>query len=364
MRETTALRKPAARLLAFACIFFRLSTATASDFGVVLLDTRTPAEPGVRWPEAEERTRAELTAVGLSVVTIDATDDQDTDALGGLSAAARRHGAVAGVRLVRQRLTSSVEIWIADEITGKLSVRRVSTKNLDASEAVAVVALSVVELLNASLLELRAGHPIHGRAAAPEAVLRMVDQSLEPASEPYRIAVRGGMAVAGSPGGLGLMAGPELAFGFGPMSMLAVEADVLATAVQTTVEAPAGSARVGLAMGRLLLVLRVPPAGAVHPQLGVGGGALLVWARGEAQDSTRYAARDETTSVALGSAVAGVALHVSRALRLRVAIGASFAVPEVRLELAGQPAATAGRPLLDGGIGLEWVWADARSATR
>jgi hypothetical protein len=364
MRATTALHKPAVRLLAFACIFFRLSTAAASDLGVVLLDTRAPAEPGVRWPEAEERTRAELAAVGLSVVTVDATDDQDADTLDGLSAAAQRHRAVAGVRLVRQRLTSSVEIWIADEITGKLSVRRVSTKNLDTSEAVAVVALSVVELLNASLLELRAGHAIRGRTVAPEAVLRMVDESLEPASEPYRIAVRGGMAVAGSPGGLGLTAGPTLAFGFGPISMLAIEADVLATAVETSIEAPAGSARVGLGMGRLLLVLRAPPAGAVHPVLGVGGGALLVWARGEALDSSRYDARDETTTVALASAVAGVALHVSRALRLRVAFGASFAAPEVRLELAGQPAATAGRPLLDGGIGLEWVWADTRTSAR
>jgi hypothetical protein len=364
MRATTALHKPAFRLLAFACIFFRLSTAAASDLGVVLLDTHAPAEPGVRWPEAEERTRAELAAVGLSVVTVDASDDQDADTLDGLSAAARRHGAVAGVRLVRQRSSSSVEIWIADEITGKLSVRRVSTKNLDASEAVAVVALSVVELLNASLLELRAGHPMRGRAAPPEAILRMVDQSLEPASEPYRIACRGGMAVAGSPGGLGLMAGPALAFGFGPISMLAIEADLLATAVETSIEAPAGSARVGLAIGRLLLVLRAPPAGAVHPELGVGGGALLVWARGEAQDATRYGGRDETTTVALASAVAGVALHVSRPLRLRVAFGASFALPEVRLELAGQPAATAGRPLLDGGIGLEWVWADARGSAR
>jgi len=336
-----------------ACLMFHDRGGHAAELGIVILDRGQPPAPGESWPAAEQRTRAELSAVGLSVVYVDAPDLDPRKPVGALGRAARERGAVAGVRLVRFRRPSGVEIWVVDEVTGKSSMRRVATENLPESEAIAVVALAVVELLNASLLELRATRRPHGSKAPTAAVMRMVETSLEPPPiEPYSFALRGGGALAGSPGGLGLMAGPLLgvSWGFHPNWML--EAEGLVGANRTELDSRAGQAQVGLGIGRLQLVLRGAEA-EVQPMVGLGAGVLWAWASGEA--SERYRATDDLTAVFLPSILVAAAIGASSSFRLRLALNTGFALPRVSTTLAGEPGATAGRPLLDGSVALEWV---------
>jgi hypothetical protein len=350
---------PAQRLvLLSALLTWGLSSeARAQSLGLVLLDVAPPEPPASRWPEAEARTRAELESAGLSVADIGASELEPPRSLDALSRAARSRNAVAAARIVRFEQAASVEVWIVDEVTGKSTFRRVPVAGLDPSQATSVVALSVVELLNASLLELRAGHVPRGPQAPSEGVYRLVDRSLGESSAPYRVALRGGASVLGSPGGLGLTAGPALALGVGLVPSLALEADAAASVVHSTLTGAAGTERVGLGFARLALVWRSSAARRLQAQLGLGAGALFVWAHGVAND--HYVARDDFTASALPSAVASVGLRVSRSLRLRVGCGAGVALPKVSLEMAGVSVATVGRPLLDASLALEWVWAES-----
>jgi hypothetical protein len=231
----------------------------------------------------------------------------------------------------------------------------VSTENVAPSEAVALVALSTVELLNASLLELRAPHRPRGMAPPSDTMFRMVEGSLDVPAAPYDFALRGGVAVVGAPGGLGVMAGPSVGAGFGLSPHFCIEGDIWATASATRIEGQAGAASLRLGAARVALVLRGSPFPRVQPMIGIGAGALLAWASGEPRDE--YVARPATTLVALPSAVSGVAARLSRSLRLRLAVGVGIAVPKLAVELAGQPRATGGRPLVDGSLSLEWDWA-------
>jgi hypothetical protein len=278
-----------------------------------------------------------------------------------LSQAARRRHAVAAARIVRFEKPASVEVWLVDQITGKGTFRRVPLENLAPSQAVAVVALSVLELLNASLLELRAGHVARGPEAPTEGVYRLVDRSLGESSAPDRFALRGGASVIGSPGGLGLNAGPALGLGVGLLPRLALEADAAVSLIQSSLSGAAGTERVGLGFARLELVLRGSLARRIQPQVGIGGGALFAWAHGKAND--HYTAHDAFAVVALPSAVLAVGLRVTQSLRIRIGCGAGFALPRLSLELAGVSTARAGWPLLDGSLGIEWAWAgEGRSA--
>src|SRR5688500_929780 len=178
--------------LTMACVLAIAPTSTAAELGVVVLDHSKPAAPAQAWPEAEQRTRAELEAVGLSVLDIETP--RTTSGVHELANAARKHSAVAAVRLIRYAKPPGVDIWVVDEVTGKTSLRHVAIGHLPASEAVAVVAFAVVELLNASLLELRAAHPRRGSLAPSPAVFRLVDDNLEIPLTSYRTAVRVGAA--------------------------------------------------------------------------------------------------------------------------------------------------------------------------
>jgi hypothetical protein len=339
--------------LAMACVFAMASTATAAELGVVLLDHSKPAAPGQAWPEAEQRTRAELEAVGLSVLDIEASSA--TSGVHELANAARKHSAVAAVRLIRYPKPPGVDIWVVDEVTGKTSLRHVAIGHLPASEAVAVVAFAVVELLNASLLELRAAHPRRGTAAPNRAVFKLVDANLETPLAPYRFALRGGAAVIGSPGGLGVMAGATLGAGLGLHRRWVLEAEALATATESRLDGDAGEAHIGLGVGRLMILHR-GSAQRVQPMFGLGTGVLFAWASGEPED--RYRAANDTTAVFLPSALGAVAARVSSSLRIRLALGAGFAVPALSASLAGEPSASAGRPLLDGTVALEWAMSE------
>jgi hypothetical protein len=82
-----------------------------------------------------------------------------------LTVAARRYQAVAGFRVISTQ--KSVEIWIADRVTGKVVLREVLHDGDDLSDSRLVV-LRAVELLRGSLMELEAPHPPRGEIPSPE----------------------------------------------------------------------------------------------------------------------------------------------------------------------------------------------------
>ena len=304
------------------------------------------------WREAEKRVEAELLAAGFAVATRSGEAGEEGARREELDAAARHHGAVAALRIVRAAQGGGVSLWIVDRVTGKTSYREVAAADLEGPEAAELVALRTVELLHASFLELEAPHEPRGDAPPTPAVEQFVERRGAPGAPLFLARV--GFLVAGAPGGLGAVAGPTLGMSWGFHEYLRLDTDLWGTAVHARVSGEAGTARAGLAAGQLHLMVRPVPGGRVSPAFGVGGGFLLGWAWGRAAPGFRSAS--EAVVVGLPSASVQLAVRLTRRLRLFGGAKVGVAIPEVEVRLGGAAAGRTGRPLVDGALGLEWAF--------
>jgi hypothetical protein len=105
--------------------------------------------------------KGELNQLGLQVVEVETrvTEMVPRD----LTQAALEHHAVAAFRV--QVSSNTVEVWIADRATGKVSLREVFTQGSDSSVEARLVVLQAVELLRWSLKEVEAPHRVRDDVA-------------------------------------------------------------------------------------------------------------------------------------------------------------------------------------------------------
>src|SRR5688572_16435961 len=141
------------QLLAACCAFAAaLGTARAERPSIVLLGS-----PGGLPGQIE----AELSSLGFRVQTREASSPLETPRE--LQAAARQAGAEVAVSVRPSAL--GVEVWLVDRVTGKtLSRELVSREPGQGQER--VIAVRVVELLRASLLELQLPSGAEGEVPA------------------------------------------------------------------------------------------------------------------------------------------------------------------------------------------------------
>jgi hypothetical protein len=121
--------------------------------------------------------RAELERLGLQVALVDhgASEVVPRD----LSRAAREQQAVAGFRVLVSQGT--VEMWIADRVTGKVTLREVLAREGESKVSETVVVTRAVELLRASLMEIEAPHELRGEVPAPPELVRLASYPRPPA---------------------------------------------------------------------------------------------------------------------------------------------------------------------------------------
>ena len=310
-----------------------------------------------RWSEAEQRTMAELRAVGFEVVLVSLDDDDEEVARQRLQGLARANEALAAVHLWRASAGGEAEIWLVDRVTGKTSIRHVDVSDATPGEADEILAVRVVELLRASLLDI--DEPtVHGEVKPSPALERFVP-ARPPAPTPRlfapRFGVRGGFSVAGTPGGLGAMAGPSLGamVAFGPRRRLSLDLDAYATAVQARVVSDAGDARVGVAMARFHFIGWPRADKRVSPGIGAGIGMLVGWTRGQGQGG--YQGRRDATIVALPSTAFDLAVAIVPRVRFRIGLRVGMTFPRLRVVLPGSRTVGAGWPMMDGFFAIEWV---------
>jgi len=165
------------RLLAFVCILwsFAASTARASDPPKILLMQSPNAQS-----QLALRLHAEFTNLGIAVVEV--PDDAGADAARSLNDAATREHAFAAIRVVTD--AGGVTVWVADRLTDKILVRSLPASRADVGGE--VVALEVVELLRASLLELNLPAPSRQPSPPEVAALIRPAEAAPPPSRPSR----------------------------------------------------------------------------------------------------------------------------------------------------------------------------------
>jgi hypothetical protein len=110
--------------------------------------------------------RAELEELGLDVQVVDKGENEVVPR--DLGRAARSVEAVAGIRVIVAK--GVVEVWVADRVTGKVSLREIITQPTQSVSDRATVVLRAVELLRVSLMELDAPHQPRGEIAPPAAL--------------------------------------------------------------------------------------------------------------------------------------------------------------------------------------------------
>jgi hypothetical protein len=231
---------------------------------------------------------------------------------------------------------SAIEIWVVDRVTGKTVVRAFSTASPGHGDEAELLAVSAVETLRATLMEINLAEPSRGEIPPPSAVRALVG------AKPQRFAARLGPAIGY---GRGLGEAWQLAIGvtaaLGPRLRLGVDAAMPLTAAG--VSGPEGQADVRLWLAGPFVELSLgDPASRAAVSLGVGAWAAALQMRGSA--AAPYAGVEAN--------VFTLASHVDLLLRWRLGrrlgLGALFsvalAVPEATVQFAGRDAARWGRP--------------------
>lgn len=132
----------------------------------------------------EYRIKAELEAVGYRVSMFDMDFREDTRRI--MDIEANKHNAAAAI--VCQHGSSSVEIWITDKVTNKTVIRHINIP--EDEDADAFVALSTVELLRASLLEIQTPHELAGTTPPHEDI----NKRISPPSNTSQVRTKPGRA--------------------------------------------------------------------------------------------------------------------------------------------------------------------------
>jgi hypothetical protein len=236
-----------------------------------------------------DRLRAELRTLGLSVVDVSLAPGEGATSL---DDAARRVGAFAAVQVVPAR--GGVEVWIADRVTGKTLLRELVVAPGAAPDD--VVALQAVELLRASLAELRFFPKPHGDVEPTPAVTRIAPV-LPPEREGRRFVLELGPAIAVSPS-LGASGHAMVGIRFRPTRLLGIDLWSVLPVVSASIRESEGSADVSPTLvGADVAVWLLEPSAAW--QVAGAGGIAIAHLAIDGRAAPPLASRSESSTVAL-----------------------------------------------------------------
>lgn len=311
---------------------------------VVVLVRPTPSTAMI--DEMLGRTRAELLASGFDTRIVvgapgsgprAAIEDADADA-------------IAAIAVVDPSGDATVEVWVDDRLSGKVSIRPLVATGSDEHKAAAVLAIQAVELLRASLVEI-ARHAEPASAAAPP-------PAAGGAPPPAAVAFARGPEPAPRPRAeLSLAAGPSAFVGFDPATVqvapslaLALTAPVglggrlrwIGPGLGPDLDVPGGSVSLSswLLTGGLLFAPR--SAGRLFGFAALDGGVLRLTAEGILEEPVQGKSGSSLVAALLAGGGGGLRLTEQVAIVAEAQI--LVTAPRISVVLDGEDVAHAGRP--------------------
>jgi hypothetical protein len=306
------------------------------------------------WPEAEDRALVELGSLGLSAEEVDGQARTEQEQRLELAAVADARGAVAAFRVVRASADAGgvVDLWLVDRVTGKTTFRTIGVLDTADPDAASVAALRVVELLRASLLELQLPGQVRQEVEPPPRIVEMMQEVTAPEPAPeLSVGIAVGPVLAGSPGGVGLLPALELAVRWNVLETLALAVAGSVTLVGGTVEDAGSSCTVNLGGFRLAAFWEPWTAGWFRPAFGLGAGMRFAWSNGT--PAPGYVARFDWEPYADVGAEIQALFVLAQRVGIRAGFRTGVLIPELSVRFGDRTVATAGRPLLEGFVGLE-----------
>lgn len=298
---------------------------------------------------------AELTALGFHGTIID--PDPAATSRASLEAAARHAGAIAAIRAVPSE--RGVEVWIADRVTGKTVLREMAGDGRRARDA--SLALRVVELLRASLLEIALPKPPPGEVPPPPELrekLAITPEALAPprpapAAPTLRFAIA--PAVLLSPGGAGAAASLDLGLAWMPSEHLGISAFVAVPLTSAHIAPDGGGVDLEVLLaGGSVRFLFTSRASRWAPTVDVGVLGVSIHSDGASSNGTHAHAASAATAAPF--ARLGLALALTPSFRLRADLLTGVIAQGVSIHFAGVEAARWGRPFALLGAGADFGW--------
>jgi hypothetical protein len=300
-----------------------------SPAALIVLVEDEPGDAVSAWLERD------LRSLGLAVIVLSATPENSSGAEA-LERTARSLGGMAAIRVLANARGS--ELWLSDPATNHTLSRSVAPASAsgDASE----VALGTLELLRASMLELRAQSRAVGTPPGPEPAAA---PSIDPEPKTARFSLSGGLAAD-----LGLRSvGPSLSTIWGAGLALAGCFELRAYAALPLLaqrrDVPEGRVEVEpLLLGGGLGCSFVRNDARLWPRVSLGVAGARVTTRGTAIDP--LLSSSDNVWLAGGYGVLGLGLRIARDVRVNLdATGVLLPTPAVIL-VGRQQVATWGAP--------------------
>jgi len=302
-----------------------------------------PDDSDVVLSEAVTRLRAELAGAGFEVVMIASAG---SDVRAGLERWGPGPAPAATLALSRVEGNAAIDVWVADRVSGKTSVRRIDA--VASSEIVpAALAIRAVDLLRASLLETT----LPGSDPAPDlgALLPVKRERglLEGTSASL------GVGVLHSFAGLGPAAVPVVRFTQTVYRQLALRFEFAGPAFGPSVASSVGSADIRQELATCGAILAVK-RGQFAPYFSAAMGAYHLHATGRATPPNGSKSGDAwavTTEVG-----AGIAVRMGASSVLLAEVEGLVTFPGAEVELGGFASARGGRPSFLGSVGPAWTF--------
>ncbi|WP_437333060.1 hypothetical protein [Sorangium sp. So ce394] len=320
------------------------------------------------------RVYAELATLGFTVVVV--RGDADPPSRGPVEASAREDGAAAVIRV--REVPGGVDVSIDRGATGE------SVQSAVMDDDPPTVAIRAVELLRASLLEVRSPQPSRREVDADPKTRTDVDAQRPPPAKPAPVAAarpradgasrappapppRPG-ATRSAPATFGVGAAPALLWSAGgvpasPMvdvsgyamigSRLGLSAFVQIPLASVSREGKEGTRHVRVALAALGVRVPLGPSDAAWlPSVGAGLAAAWLHVEGEGRSPEYVGASDDAYALAPYLRV-GLSFAPFPYLRISEHFLAGIATPRIVIDAAGRAADTWGRPFLGASLGVE-----------
>jgi hypothetical protein len=369
------LHRPHARLIPAAMLLAALNapcqTSGESKAQVIIVGMQSCCSEEA-WPEAEKLAQAEFASLGFGVKVVDGSTAGEAERRIELEKIAADQDAVCALRIIRspEGAGGGVDLWIADRVTGKTTFRHLSVEGESEGEAASVIALRVVELLRASLLELKIEGSAKGEVAPTPEVTEMIEdvnlpepltpEELEKARIETKsrkkdlsgpVGLRFGIEALGSPRSVGIMGGLDLAVRWNFIRFLSFEIEGLIALISKDISRDPTGASFNFTAVRAWMAWEILNQRVLRLSLGMGGGALIAWSTGYAPET--YEVRTDWTHTGWVGGSLQAAFVLMKNLWLRLGFTAGACVPSMIVVFAGEQAATFGPAMFEGFVGIE-----------
>jgi hypothetical protein len=298
--------------------------------------------------EAILRIKSELLAGGFMV---EVTDSESADPGPEARALMERSGQglapSATIGIFGDLDRGPAELWVVDHITGKPVTLRLEVQASADRRISEILAIRAVELLRASLVELRLEEqrPTPAKTPPPPQVQHEVGRAVAAPLAPWSLALEIGASTFGGWGGLGPTLAPaaRLRLALGERFWLRLTGLGLGTS--SSVQTDLGAASVSQNLVLLELAAWLRPRRVLRPMISLGLGAERVAVEGST-GSPSYLGAQHARWFLAGDVGAGVSLRLGTHWELQLEAHALCALPRPAVRFLDVEVAWTGQPTL------------------